>query len=50
MEYKIHVFTKWYDLNDNDYASDLDGMQEIFIDTGKYIYYLSFTYADIGKL
>lgn len=25
-------------------------MQEIFINTGKYINYLSFTYSDIGKL
>lgn len=50
MEYKFHIFTKWYDLNDNDYASDIDDMQEIFIDTGKYINYLSFTYSDIGKL
>lgn len=50
MEYKFHFFTKWYDLNDNDYASDIDDMQEIFINTGKYINYLSFTYSDIGKL
>lgn len=50
MEYKFHIFTKWYDLNDNDYASDIDDMQEIFINTGKYInYYLHILISESFK-